>query len=226
MDFSADFHRESGILSVLRWLKRSSDASPSPGIDGDRAMKLYAHQLVFDSAKFKELMLYVAEKSSSDEYFGATKLNKILFFSDFQSYGMTGSPITGATYQKLEHGPAPIQFKPTAREIENEGAGVFVERPVFNYFQKVLIPKRSANRRLFSAAEIDLVDEVIRDLAPRNAKDTSRLSHVRSAAWQVADIGEKIPYETVFLSSRRMTSSDVARGQELARKYGWLSAGK
>jgi hypothetical protein len=187
---------------------------------------IYTHQLAFEAAKFKELMLYAAEKSSSDDRFGATKLNKILFFSDFLFYGLTGSPITGATYQKLENGPAPIQLKPIAREIENEGSGIFIKRAAFNYTQTVLVPKRPANRRLFSAEEIALVDDVIRDLAPRNAREASELSHVRSVAWQIAEIGEDIPYEAVFLSARKMTSADIARGQELARKHGWLSAAK
>jgi hypothetical protein len=190
------------------------------------AVTIYAHQLAFDAAKFKELMLYAAEKSTSDDRFGATKLNKILFFSDFLSYGLTGSPITGATYQKLENGPAPIQLKPMAREIENEGAGVFIKRAAFNYTQTVLVPKRQANRRLFSAEEIALVDEVIRDLAPRNARETSDLSHARSVAWRLAEIGEEIPYEAVFLSARTATSADIERGQELARKYGWISHAK
>lgn len=168
-------------------------------------------------------MLYAAEKSASDDRFGATKLNKILFFSDFLFYGLAGSPITGATYQKLVNGPAPVQLKPTAREIENEGAGIFVKRLAFNYTQTVLVPKRQANRSLFTAEEIALVDEVIRDLAPRNARETSDLSHMRSVAWQLAEVGETIPYETVFLSARAATRADIERGQELARKHGWTS---
>jgi antitoxin SocA-like protein len=180
----------------------------------------------FNAAKFKELMLYAAEKSHTDERFGATKLNKILFFSDFLSYGLTGTPITGATYQKLDKGPVPTQLKPIAREIVNEQSGMFVKRAWFNYTQNVLIPMRPANRGRFSAEEIDLVDEVISDLAPYDASQTSKLSHDRSEAWQIADIGEEIPYEAVFLSTRKPSSVDIARAQELARKYGWLGTAK
>jgi len=101
---------------------------------------------------------------------------------------------------------------------------MFVKRPWFNYMQTVLVPLRPANRNRFTAEEIDLVDEVIRDLAPFDASQTSKLSHDRSAAWQAAEIGDDIPYEAVFLSTRKLTSDDIKRGQELARKYGWLSA--
>lgn len=181
---------------------------------------------IFNASKFKELMLYVAERSTADERFGATKLNKILFFSDFLSYGLGGAPITGATYQKLERGPAPKQLKPTAREIVDERSGMFIKRPWFNYTQTVLIPMRPANRHLFSAEEIDLVDDVIRDLEPRDASEASKLSHDRYEGWQIANIGEVIPYEAVFLSTRKPTSVDIERAQELARKYGWLGTAK
>jgi hypothetical protein len=181
---------------------------------------------IFRAAKFKELMLYAAEKSRNDERFGATKLNKILFFSDFLSYGLTGGPISGATYQKLENGPAPRELKPIAREIVSEKSGMFIKRPWFNYTQTVLIPLRAADLNQFKAEEIDLVDDVIRNLSPYDATETSQLSHDRSAAWQLADIGDTIPYEAVLLSTRKPTSVDIKRAQELARQYGWLGTAK
>ena len=50
--------------------------------------------------KFEELVLFVAELSQADENFGATKLNKILFFIDFLSYKRSGVGMTGAKYIK------------------------------------------------------------------------------------------------------------------------------
>jgi hypothetical protein len=109
-----------------------------------------------------------------------------------------------------------------AREIEAEKDGVFQKRPRFNWIQVRLVPMRPSNLHRFSAEEIHLIDEVIRDLAPYDAAGISELSHRRSVAWQIASIGEHIPYEAVFLSARVPTNIDVERGQELARKYGWL----
>ncbi len=40
--------------------------------------------------KFAELILYVSQKSTFDSTFGSTKLNKILYFSDFLAYGKLG----------------------------------------------------------------------------------------------------------------------------------------
>ena len=70
-----------------------------------------------DDDKLKELMLYVVEKSETDPTFGAIKLNKILFFSDFLMYWKTGKSITGQEYMKLERGPAPRRLLPVQKEL-------------------------------------------------------------------------------------------------------------
>jgi hypothetical protein len=169
-------------------------------------------------------MLYAAEQSAGDDYFGAVKLNKILFFSDFLAFGLIGSPITGATYQREDNGPVPQQLKWIGKQIVDSGEGRFVKRPFFNKTQIRLVAHRPANPHHFSIDEKDLIDDVIRNLAPRTATESSILSHERSFAWRCAEKGEVIPYTTVFLSARAATSTDVARGLVLARKHGWLDA--
>jgi uncharacterized phage-associated protein len=189
-------------------------------------MERQTYSPIFEAAKFKELMLYAAEKSVEDPAFGATKLNKILFFSDFLCFGLAGHSITGASYQRLKNGPAPIQLPAMAREIEQGGDGYFVVRSYFNLKQRRLIPKRPANRQRFSAEELDLVNDVISNLRASSATEVSDLSHLRSRAWQIAEEGETIPYTAVFLSTRKATPSDIQRGMELARQYGWLESAR
>src|ERR1035437_1475045 len=57
--------------------------------------------------KLRELVLYIATASEGDEPFGKVKLNKILFFADFEAYRRFVRSITGHEYQKLAQGPAP-----------------------------------------------------------------------------------------------------------------------
>lgn len=173
----------------------------------------------FDSVKFKELVLYIAEKSVEDPMFGATKLNKILFFADFLAYGGFGKPITGATYQRLDRGPAPVQLLPVQRELVDEGSAVVIERKYFNYPQKRLMPLREADLSAFSAEQISLVDGIIEALRHHSAAEVSFLSHVNVLGWQIAGEREEIPYEAVFLSAEPLTPADIRRGQELARRH-------
>ena len=51
--------------------------------------------------KLRELVVLVANKSEGDPHFGAVKLNKILYYAEFQAFRILGSPIAGATYIDL-----------------------------------------------------------------------------------------------------------------------------
>jgi len=174
--------------------------------------------------KLRELVLYIAEKSFEDPRFGATKLNKILFFCDFIAYGCYGEPITGAHYQRLEHGPAPRELLPIQRELEEAKDAIVVEQKRFNFLQRRLIPLRDADLSLFRAEEIATVDRVIESLRGHNATEVSALSHELAIGWAISDEGADIPYESVFISQKPLTPTDVRRGRELAGKHGWLAA--
>lgn len=178
----------------------------------------------YNAEKFKELILYVADQSFADPSFGATKLNKLLFFSDFLAYQDLGEPVTGATYQRLPHGPAPRELLPALRELEAEGRAQRIERAHFNRQQKRVMPLDEPDLSHFSAEEISLVDSVLSALRNANAMEASNLSHRLSVGWQIAGDRQEIPYESVFLSSDPPSPGDIDRGLELAKEHGWLAA--
>ena len=173
-----------------------------------------------DEAKFRELILYIADKCSDDPDFGATKLNKILFYSDFMMYGKSGKPITGATYFKLPKGPAPKKLVPIRKQMETEQLLAVQIKERFGKEQHRAIPLRQADLSKFDAVEISLVDEVIKTFCGANAETASSVSH-REMGWQIAASKEDIPYEAVFLSSKPPTEDEIEYGLELANCHGW-----
>lgn len=166
--------------------------------------------------KFKELVLHVAGRSSGDSGFGRTKLNKILFFSDFLYFADHGSSITGADYQKLPHGPAPRQMIPVLNELLGDDAEEKITH-VGSFKQQRLVPKREADLSLFDDGEIDLVNDVIDMLDGTSAVDVSELSHQWSLGWQAASLGETIPYGTAFVRVPDDLPSTPEEGRSLAR---------
>lgn len=180
-------------------------------------------QIKFSEQKFQELLLYVAEKCADDPKFGATKLNKILFFSDFFAYALFGKAITGATYQRLDYGPAPRELLPVQQKMKNAGDAALAIKRLGTKVQKRLTALRESNLSAFNGREIALVDHVIDQLRDSNAQEVSHRSHVNSLGWQVAANQEEIPYSTAFLSCDPPTAEDVRRGQELAAEHGWSS---
>jgi hypothetical protein len=81
----------------------------------------------YDERKFRELLVYVASRLQGDRSGGATKLNKVIFFADFAHVRRTGAPITGAEYQKLEHGPAARRLRPVRDLLIENGIDKVLE---------------------------------------------------------------------------------------------------
>lgn len=175
----------------------------------------------FKPDKFKELILYIAEKCMEDPTFGAVKLNKILYFADFLAYADWETPITGATYMKARRGPTPRELLLIRDELKKNGDICIRKAPYHGYSQERIVSTREANLALFTAKEIALVDDIIQKLWGVNAADISNYTH-RLAGWRIAEDQDNIPYESVFLSDEALTQDDVERAKELSNKLGWL----
>jgi antitoxin SocA-like protein len=170
-----------------------------------------------NETKYQELVLYICQKCATDPKFGATKLNKLLYFSDFLAYAMLGEPITGFEYQRLPNGPAPRRMLPMRERMEKHRALGFQVVPLKGgRTQRRAVNLRAPDLSVFTAAQISLVDRIIEELWDLDADAVSDLSH-RMIGWKLADPGETIPYETVFISSEPLTETDVQRARELRR---------
>lgn len=174
---------------------------------------------IAETSKFEELILLVARECREDPRCGATKLNKILFYSDFLAYEELGRSISGEAYRKLERGPAPRRILPVVEDMLSAGWCTWAERDWFGLPLRKLQPLREPDLSLFSADELEVVRRVVRDLWELNATEVSDLSH-RFAGWQAAAPGEEIPYETVFVDEpRRLTDEEVEWAQEAIREH-------
>jgi hypothetical protein len=171
--------------------------------------------------KFRELILYVSQKCANDPRFGAVKLNKILYFSDFLSYGHYNEPITGMEYFKLQHGPAPRRLVPVREQMKRDGDLGIQELPIGSGIERRPVNLRAPDLSVFSAREIALVDAVIDFFSKQTGKSISDLSH-RMSGWKAARLEETIPYETVFMSEEPLTETDIVRGREIAAEHGLL----
>jgi len=81
--------------------------------------------------KFRELILLICARSQGDKKFGATKLNKLLFYSDFCAYLSFDKPITGQQYFKLPNGPAPKRLKPIVAKMQEADELAYQETEYF-----------------------------------------------------------------------------------------------
>ncbi len=155
----------------------------------------------FSERRFKDLFLYVVQELQDDPTFGETKLNKILFFSDFEAYRRLGKPITGAEYQRNFYGPTARRYTIMRDELLSSDYIVVNRRRIVDHVQdgyrlRDIVP----NTEQFSAEEMQIVDEFILEFLHYNNTEMSDESHKRSVGWRVKNQGKTIPYSSALLS--------------------------
>ncbi|MGH7135031.1 MAG: type II toxin-antitoxin system antitoxin SocA domain-containing protein [Pirellulales bacterium] len=168
------------------------------------------------------MILYICRCSEGDAKFGATKLNKLLFYSDFLAYRQLGHAITSQPYKRMRNGPVPRAIGSLLKQMRKGGE---IAQSEHNYFGKRQIRTfalRDADLSLFSAPEVALVDSILRECWGTNATQISNLSH-RFLGLQLADDGETIPYETALLALRPVTRDDLDQAAGIADELAALA---
>ena len=159
----------------------------------------------FDIEKFRELMLYIADQSRDDPWFGVGKLNTILYFCDFQYYARFYKSITGATYTKMLGPPVPKQLMHERQALIDEGSATIEINEMFTgHTQQRLKPNRRGLELgiRFTDDEKKVIDRVLSFLKPMTAKEASDKSN-EELGWTLARPEETIPYETAWLAPHK-----------------------
>lgn len=164
--------------------------------------------------KFKALVHYVCEKADDPAVLGSVKLNKVLWYSDVINYMITGKPITGETYVKRQHGPVPKHVVPAINELVKEGKIARGKADHFGLIKHEYIALVESDKNAFSGAEISLVDDAFQHVCLNHtARSVSQETH--DVIWKLADMGEEIPYQTVFAAAvGEINEQDMGRAKK------------
>jgi len=179
----------------------------------------YEFPLKDRQARYKELCLYIADACVSDPTFSKLKLLKILFYSDFESYGLYREPITGVPYKKMPYGPCPVDFERLQQEMVRDRLIRVHRQPVHDYERQRPLPLQDPTFQYLTARDLSVVHRWIQFFWNMSSRRVSEYSH--GLAWKVAALGERIPYEAVFVSDEPITFEDQQMVKDLGSKYGW-----
>lgn len=174
---------------------------------------------MFNREKFKALVHYVIAQAGSRSDFGATKLNKVLWFADARQYMLTRKSITGATYTRQEFGPVPKPIMPVRDELSTEGK-IKIFAPKFKYEGWRFKSLQQPSVLLFSREELQNINWWIRYVADEHTADSiSEESH--DYAWEIAKTGESLPFFAFFSSRiREPDPEEMDWAREAARRLG------
>lgn len=151
----------------------------------------------YNEPKFKSLVHYICHKCNESKKLGSIKLNKILYFSDLTSYLLFEKPITGETYIKRQFGPVPSSIVPVISKLKESKDIEINEVPYYGKMKAEYICHTEPELSQFDGTEIHLIDTIIdRILNNYSAMEISDATHDR--IWEIANIGEELPYYTIF----------------------------
>lgn len=175
-----------------------------------------------EQARLKQLILYVAERCQGAEFFGAIKLNKIIWKADFDSFAARKIPVTGREYRRLRLGPAAKEMRQVHREMLMNGS-IIIERRDFgdNIIEMRTVAVDRFNASLFTAEDLSFVDAAITHYWGMSGTETSDESH--GIAWKTRDDNDPMPYDLALLSDKFLSPRQLKRAEDLIYEKGWIS---
>lgn len=169
--------------------------------------------------RLKELIVYIASQCDGDETFGATKLNKILFFADFFYYRQKRESISGQKYIHMPFGPVPEAMETVQKQMLGKDIAYAFSQSG-PYMQKRVVALREPDLSGFEPEMIGFLTTIINQVCVDNKISATKLSDLSHdyVGWKITKIGEEIPYQSVFLkrfSKQQLTPDLTERAKEL-----------
>lgn len=143
-------------------------------------------------SKLKNTILFFLEKMGATFH---TKMNKLLFFTDFLSYKRRGEGFTGLAYKAIQYGPVPVCWDRVYALIDDLES---IEDEVFDYVGTKLVSTISPDMSSFSEEEKELLNEVVAKFKNYNSKMMTKYSHEEAAWINNKDSKHLITYSEAF----------------------------
>ncbi|WP_334329684.1 type II TA system antitoxin MqsA family protein [Companilactobacillus sp. HBUAS59699] len=146
----------------------------------------------FDFNKFKNMVIYFTNTTKG---LSKTRLNKLLFYSDFTFFQQSTTSISGATYIHDHYGPVPNDFELLYSVLKDDGIIDFV--PFNNGHGEELRTNKSINSSIFNNDELYVLKKISKKFDGFNANKITEYSH-KESAYKETKSKKFISYEYAF----------------------------
>ena len=156
--------------------KKSNEAAVKNYLMEDSFPDKYTGYVKPNLAKLTEMVVYFSEKISPFK----TKLNKLLFYSDFLSFRSSCFSMSGVKYRAIQLGPVPLNFNSLFEYMSNQKQVNIIQK---NFGEDrvgekfVAYPGRTFNSELFTQYEIRILNEVVMKFKDSSTSSIVDFSH-------------------------------------------------
>ena len=142
--------------------------------------------------KLKNIMLYILNKC--DDVW-CTKMNKLLFYTDFMSYRERGMAMTGLSYRAIDFGPVPERWDKVYSEFPEVRQEL---RQIGDFVGSVLIGSVEPDYTMFTDDELKVLNSICTHFGKMSSREISRISHDEEAWLNHYDRHEYIPFDNAY----------------------------
>jgi uncharacterized phage-associated protein/DNA-binding transcriptional regulator YiaG len=143
------------------------------------ARNIYNGFQKFNIERFTNMVVFFSESMKPYK----TKLNKLLFYTDFYHFKKTGFSISGAIYRAIQYGPVPNDYDTLYQEVikKEKIECVVSEEGDFTSEQFLPIKNKTFDAALFTEQEIQTLNEISQKFKSFTAKKIKDISHEETA---------------------------------------------
>ena len=178
-------------------------------------------QFMQDPVKVIEAIIYMAEQSKTDSYFGERKVYKLLYYADCEAYRQHGAPITGTMYVHYPHGPFPENWPALKKKMLEAGdVQIYGRHPREgrrDHGRNLIYPQRPTRAGVLTPDECAILSAQVKRFAGFNFAGIEEYVQ-EEAGWFSTDDGDTIPYEVAGFSAPPLSADGVRRGKSIAER--------
>ncbi|MES2619683.1 MAG: type II toxin-antitoxin system antitoxin SocA domain-containing protein [Bacteroidota bacterium] len=191
------------LLNQLKWVDGlMSAAFSSENWDlerymlGDEKADLYTGYRIPNLERFNQMIAFFADAVQPWK----TKMNKLLFYSDFLHFKKTAYSISGTRYQAIQMGPVPINFNTLFEYAANSGyANILITQFSNGGIGEQFTPgAKTFDTSLFNDTELEVLRNVARRFKNTSTQEIIDLSHEEEAWNQNKEGHDTISYDFSF----------------------------
>lgn len=150
----------------------------------------------FDRIRTEQVISFFAERLQPFK----TKLNKLLFYTDFAHFRKIGQSITGLRYNAIQYGPVPLNYDILFGSLADlDIIDIEYDMTPFGEIEKILPnPQYKFDASLFTPTELEVMEYIADTFKNTSATEIAEISH-REPAW-IENINDKkfIPFHYAF----------------------------
>lgn len=170
-----------------------------------------------DIAKLVEAVIYLCELSIGDPAFGVSKLTKLLYYADCDSYLEYGEPITGTTYLHFPHGPHPENWYQLREQMERNGDVEILSDGTPSGYQKYrILALRAPDLELLSPNDRAMIKAQVERFGGYNEAGIEQYAQ-EEVGWLSTENGQPIPYALAGVVAPPLSLKDILAWRSSSR---------